>query len=63
MPAGQNGYIFSYTNDVINLQRVVTNTNAVRALYIDDFLYILGNQKMVVLDESNWEEVASYDYK
>lgn len=63
MPAGQNGYIFSYKNDTISLEKVITNTNAVRALYIKDYLYILGSEKMVVLDEGNWEEVRSYDYK
>ena len=62
MPAGQNGYIFSYNNDVINLKKVVTGIRARRAMYLDDYLYILGDSKMVVLNENDWEEVASYDY-
>ena len=62
MPAGQNGYIFSYNGDVLNLQRVVTGLAARRALYIDDYLYVLGDAKMVVLNENTWEEIKSFDY-
>ena len=63
MPAGQNGYIFSYKDNSIGLERVVTGLIAKRALYLDDYLYVLGDAKMIVLDENNWEEVISYDYK
>lgn len=63
MPAGQNGYIFSYQGKVIDLKRVVTGTLARRALYLDDYFYIFGDSKMVVLDEKTWEDVTSYDYQ
>jgi uncharacterized secreted protein with C-terminal beta-propeller domain len=63
MPAGQNGYVFSYDGDVLNLQRAVTGLQARRAIYIDDYLYVLGDAKMVVLNENTWEEIKSFDYQ
>ncbi len=63
MPAGANGYVFSYNGNVLNLQRAVTGLQASRALYIDDYLYVLGDAKMVVLNENTWEEVKSFDYQ
>ena len=63
LPAGQNCYIFSYKNNSINLEKVLTGLVAKRALYLDDYLYVLGDAKMVVLNEKNWEEVARYDYQ
>ncbi|MBI4053839.1 MAG: beta-propeller domain-containing protein [Candidatus Doudnabacteria bacterium] len=58
MPAGQSGYIFSYQNDQLELKRSVSNVAAKRALYINNFLYVIGEQKVVVLDEDDWKEVA-----
>lgn len=63
MPAGQSGYIFSYSGSTLALKRVVTGISATRVLYLNDYLYILGNEKMVVLNEADWEEIASYDYR
>ncbi len=54
LPAGRNGYVFSY-EDGIKLVKAVEGF-AVRAIYIDDYLYIIGD-KIVVLDENTWEKV------
>jgi len=62
LPAGQSGYIFSYKNDKLVLQRVVSNISAQRAIYIDDYLYVIGDSKIVVLDEQNWSEVNSLSF-
>lgn len=62
MPAGANGYVFTYDGNVINLQRAVTGLQARRALYIDDFLYVLGDEKMVVLNEDTWNEIKTLSF-
>jgi uncharacterized secreted protein with C-terminal beta-propeller domain len=58
LPGGSGGYIFSYTNG-IELEKAV-DMPAVRALYIDDFMYIIG-EKIVVFDENTWEVVTEFD--
>jgi uncharacterized secreted protein with C-terminal beta-propeller domain len=59
LPAGSSGYVFSYANDTISLIKQVSDISADRAIYIDDYLYIIGDYKIVVLDENTWEEVSS----
>lgn len=61
MPAGQSGYIFSY-KDGLKLERVVSDISAVRAVYINNYFYIIGNEKVVVLNNANWEEVGNLSF-
>lgn len=63
LPGSQSGFVFSYKNNKLNLEKVVSKVNAKRALYINDFLYIVGDDKIVVLDENNWERVKELDLK
>lgn len=58
LPGGSGGYIFSYTNG-LELEKAV-DMPTVRALYIDDFMYIIG-EKIVVFDENTWEVVTEFD--
>ena len=62
MPGSRGGYIFSYKNDSLELKRAVSNIRARRAIYIDDFLYIIGDNKLVVLNEINWEKVNEVEF-
>ncbi|MFA6511807.1 MAG: beta-propeller domain-containing protein [Patescibacteria group bacterium] len=59
LPAGEDGYIFSYTDDGLTLEKVVEDVGAQRAIYVNENLYVVGSSKIVVLDEKTWEEVAS----
>jgi inhibitor of cysteine peptidase len=61
MPGGQSGYVFSYSDGTLNIKRVVADISAKRALFINNFLYILGDQKIVVLNEENWENVGELE--
>lgn len=58
IPGSQGGYVFSYKNDTLSLQRAVTEVIPSRALFIDHYLYLVGNNKIVVLDENNWQKVS-----
>lgn len=62
LPAGQDGYIFSYTKDSISLTKVVSQISAKRAIFLDDYLYIVGKNELTVLNESDWERVNSLEY-
>lgn len=61
MPGGRGGYIFSYVNDELKLEKAVSDISAKRALYINDYLYVIGENEIVILDEADWEEVNSLD--
>ncbi len=57
IPGSQGGYVFSYAGDELELLRAVSDISARRALFIDDYLYIVGDDKIVVLNENDWTEV------
>jgi inhibitor of cysteine peptidase len=63
MPAGQNGYVFSYKGNVLEVKKEISGIYAKRALYLQDYLYVVGDAKMNVFNELNWEEVATYDFR
>jgi len=61
LPGSKGGYVFAYTNDKLELKKTLSEILARRALYINDFLYIIGDDKMIILDENNWEKVKELD--
>lgn len=60
LPGGRGGYVFSY-GDGIKLKKTVDVGTARRAVYLDDYLYVIGNQEIKVFDENSWEEVNSME--
>ncbi|HKZ45714.1 MAG TPA: beta-propeller domain-containing protein [archaeon] len=61
LPGSIGGYVFSYENNNLELKKAVSDISAKRAVYIDDYLYIIGEDKIVVLDENNWSTVKDLD--
>jgi len=62
LPGGQGGYIFSYKDNKLELKRAVSDISAKRAIYINDYLYIIGEDKIVVLNELNWEKINALEF-
>jgi len=62
LPGGRGGYIFSYQDNKLELKRAVSDISAKRAIYINDYLYIIGENKIVVLNELNWEKVNELEF-
>ncbi len=60
LPGSQGGYVFSYEGNSLKLQKAVSVYAASRALYLDDYLYIISTQAITVLDENTWEEVNEF---
>lgn len=58
VPGSKGGYIFSYANDTLELKKAVSDVYAQRALYINDYLYIVGQNGITVLSEKDWSEVG-----
>jgi len=61
LPGSRGGYIFNYNNEKLSLETAVSDIRAQRAIFIDDYLYIIGEDKIVVLDEKNWQRINELD--
>jgi uncharacterized secreted protein with C-terminal beta-propeller domain len=57
IPGSQGGYVFSYSNNNLTLTKAVAGQQVQRALYINDNLYIVGQNGISVWDESSWTKV------
>jgi len=62
LPGSRGGYVFSYEGNQLKLERAVSNISAKRAIYINDYLYIIGESKLVVLNELDWTKVNELDF-
>jgi uncharacterized secreted protein with C-terminal beta-propeller domain len=61
VPAGETGYVVSYEDGLAVEHRVETDGEAVRARYVDDYLYVFARGQLVVVDERDWEREADLD--
>lgn len=61
LPGSKGGYIFSYKNNRLGLVKAVSQASVKRAIYIEDYLYIVSDNKIVVLNELNWEKVKELE--
>ncbi len=57
LPGASNAFVFSFKGDKLKLEKVISGILPKRAIYLDDYLYIIGERKIVVVDEINWEKV------
>lgn len=62
MPGGSGGYVFSYKNDRLSLIKAVSDINPKRAVYINDYLYMVGDSKISVLDENTWQKIKEFEF-
>lgn len=58
LPASTGGYIFSYEDQELELVKAVEMNDPNRATYINDYMYLLSDTEMVVLDENTWERAS-----
>jgi inhibitor of cysteine peptidase len=61
LPGSKGGYIFKYDSGKITLQKAVKQQQVKRALFLDDYLYIIGETQIVILNENTWERVNEVD--
>lgn len=57
LSGSKGGYIFSYENNKFKLVKTIIQISAKRALFINDYLYIAGDDKITILNETDWEKV------
>lgn len=58
LPAGQNGYVFSYKNDKLKMEKAISSFQAKRAVYINDYLFVVSQDKIQVLNENDWTKAG-----
>ena len=61
LPGSKGGYIFSYAGNNLSLAKTISETAVKRAIYINDYLYVIGEGNLTVLDERNWEEAGELE--
>ncbi|PIY68976.1 hypothetical protein COY90_03070 [Candidatus Roizmanbacteria bacterium CG_4_10_14_0_8_um_filter_39_9] len=61
IPGSKGGYVFSYEGNQIAMKKAVSDEQVQRALYINNYLYVIGNSRIVVLNENNWTVVKELD--
>lgn len=61
LPGSKGGYVFSYQNNKLELKKAVSEISARRAIYINDYLYIIADNKITVLNEINWEKIKELE--
>ncbi len=57
IPGGRGGYVFSYKDDKLEMVKAVSDISARRALYLNDYLYIIGDNEISVFNENDWLKV------
>lgn len=62
IPGGKGAYIFSYNKNELSLTKALSKTGIKRAIYLDDYLYIIGASEISVINENDWTEVNSMDF-
>lgn len=61
LPGGKGGYIFSYKDDKLKMEKAMSGVDVQRAIYLDDYLYIISKEKIAVFDEKTWEKVKELE--
>jgi len=61
IPGSNGGYVFSYANNQLKLVKAISQNNVQRALFINDYLYVIGDDKITVLSEADWQVVKDLE--
>ena len=62
MPGSKGGYVFSYEGNQLAMVKAVADARVQRAVYINDNLYLVGDERIVVLDEKSWNTTGTLDW-
>jgi inhibitor of cysteine peptidase len=59
IPGGNGGYIFSYANGTLSLVHAVSGHSVRRAVYMDDYFYVVSDEKILVYRIGEWDLLKS----
>jgi len=56
LPTGNGGNVIDYTDGELTLEtRINTDGPAFRAMYVNDYMYVFGQEELAVVDETTWD--------
>ncbi|MBU2025175.1 beta-propeller domain-containing protein, partial [Patescibacteria group bacterium] len=58
LPGSRGGYIFSWAKDELKLIKAVSQEEVKRAVYLDDYLYVIGERGLRVFNENDWAQAG-----
>ena len=58
IPGSEGGYVFSYAGSRLVLESAISTVQPKRAVFINDFLYIIGDAEIVVINERTGNRVG-----
>jgi uncharacterized secreted protein with C-terminal beta-propeller domain len=59
LPGSSVGYVFTYSGGKLHQVAKVDQMDNPRALYLNDNLYVIGGQSIVVFNENSWAQIGS----
>lgn len=62
LPGSNGAYVFSYKENTLSLVATLKDVNVKRAVYINDYLYIVGESGITVFDQSNWGKINEFRF-
>lgn len=62
IPGTQAGYVFSYKGDKLELVTAIAEPQTKRAVYINNYLYVISDQSINVYDQNNWERIGEVNF-
>ncbi len=62
MPGDKGGYIFSYEHNDLTLLKTIEGYGIQRALYINDNLYLVAENKLTVVSETDWKTIKTLEW-
>lgn len=60
LPTGQGGTVVDYSDGDLSVKTTVdTDGAALRAMYVDDYMYVFGQDELIVVDERTWNRTRT----
>jgi len=63
IPGGKGAYIFEYLNNNLSLVKTISEQQIKRAIYIDNYMFIVSNLSLIAVDERDWSTVTEYTFE
>jgi inhibitor of cysteine peptidase len=63
LPGSKGGYVFNYANNKLSLKKAISDTRPSRAVFINDYLYLIGEEGIVIYNETDWNKVNKLEFR
>ena len=60
LPGSKGGYVFTFKNSNLEMKKAISADGVRRALYINDYLYVISQNNIAVINENDWQKVQDF---